>query len=79
MAKIDYQQIVLNQKKAIKIYGGLCFVFLLIVGTYNYFKWSDYQLYREAVAVNEETIASLKQETAVERVEYLNQKSEIRD
>lgn len=77
MAKIDYQQLVLKQKKAVKTYGALCAFFLIIVGIYNYYKWADYQLYREAVQVNEETISYLKQETAVERVEYLNQKSEF--
>jgi hypothetical protein len=79
MGKINYQLLLQKQKRGLRAYTILCAVFLIIVGTYSYFKFMDYSLYREAVEINETSLATLKQVTSAEKAAYLSGKSDFDD
>ena len=74
MPKASYKSIVRKQKKSIMLYSILCGLFVALIGSYVYFKWVDYGLYKDAIAINERTVDALKTQVIAQKSDYLNKK-----
>ena len=79
MPKANYKSIVRKQKKSVLFYSILCGLFLVLIGSYVYFKWVDYSLYKDAIALNERTIDSLKTQVISEKSEYSTKKTDFEE
>jgi len=74
MSKVKYREIIENQKRNITFYTVLCVIFTILIGAYSYFKWVDYNLYKESVVKNDSLIESLKSQSVSEKSDYQDEK-----
>ena len=73
--KESYKDVVRRQKRSITFYAILCVVFGGLIVAYTYFKWTDYSLYKEAVAVNETRVETFKTQKISKTSEYQKDKN----
>jgi hypothetical protein len=77
MPKANYKSIARKQKKSITFYSILCGLFVALIGSYVYFKWIDYGLYKDAISLNENTIETLKTQVVAQKSDYINKKDDF--
>jgi hypothetical protein len=77
MPKANYKSIARKQKKSITFYSILCGLFVALIGSYVYFKWIDYGLYKDAISLNENTIETLKTQVVAQKSNYINKKDDF--
>ncbi|MFA6917716.1 MAG: hypothetical protein WC285_02675 [Candidatus Gracilibacteria bacterium] len=76
MENLSYKLLTQHQATQKKVYGFLCVLLIVVVGTYSYFQWQKYVTVKNGILADELTIKELTKTVADEKNAYnVNQKN----
>jgi len=70
MENLAYKLLLQHQSTQKKVYGFLCIVLMIAVGTYSYFQWQTYVNVKNGILADELTIKELSKTLADEKNAY---------